>query len=145
MAAQFRHRKIAVEARLAPDLRVMHLDQRRVRQALLNVLANASEAMPTGGQLTVTSRLDGETVVIEVCDDGVGVDPAVLDRVFDPFVSTKREGVGLGLVNAKAVIEGHGGRISLSPRTPRGACATIVLPSGASAVSDIASEQRHHG
>ena len=67
-------------------------------------------------------------VWVEICDDGVGVDPAILDRVFDPFVSTKREGVGLGLVNAKAVVEGHGGRISLAARQPRGTCALITLP-----------------
>jgi nitrogen-specific signal transduction histidine kinase len=52
----------------------------------------------------------------------------MVTRVFDPFVSTKPEGVGLGLVNAKAVVEGHGGNISLTPRQPRGTRAKIVLP-----------------
>ena len=61
-------------------------------------------------------------------DDGVGIDPGMVTRVFDPFVSTKPEGVGLGLVNAKAVVEGHGGRIALTPRQPRGTRARIVLP-----------------
>jgi signal transduction histidine kinase len=62
-----------------------------------------------------------------VSDDGVGVPPDVLDRVFDPFVTTKPDGVGLGLVNVKAVVEGHGGRIALEPRQPRGTCAHIRL------------------
>ena len=52
----------------------------------------------------------------------------MVDRVFDPFVSTKPDGVGLGLVNAKAVVEGHGGEIALTPRQPRGTRARIVLP-----------------
>jgi signal transduction histidine kinase len=52
----------------------------------------------------------------------------MLDKVFDPFVSSKREGVGLGLVNTKAVVESHGGRVQLAPRAPRGTCVTISLP-----------------
>jgi nitrogen-specific signal transduction histidine kinase len=67
-------------------------------------------------------------VIVDVDDDGSGIDPAVADRIFDPFVSSKPEGVGLGLVNAKAVVEGHGGRIELTPRQARGTRARIVLP-----------------
>jgi signal transduction histidine kinase len=148
LSAQFNYRKISVEIRLderAPDLL---LDQHRLRQALLNVLLNASEAMPTGGTVTITSRVEGDvgaadagpaaprSVVVEVCDDGIGVDPGMVDRVFDPFVSSKREGVGLGLVNAKAVVEGHGGAISLGPRHGRGTCVTIRLPVSPAATSE---------
>jgi signal transduction histidine kinase len=56
------------------------------------------------------------------------VDAATLPNVFDPFVSTKPDGVGLGLVNAKAVVEAHGGRITLARRDPKGTCASIWLP-----------------
>ncbi len=128
LSPQFAHRKIAVEMRLAGNLPKVALDVGRFRQALLNVLVNASEAMPTGGRVTIESREETATVVIEICDDGGGIDPKLLDKVFDPFVSTKREGVGLGLVNAKAVVEGHGGRITLSARQPKGTCARISLP-----------------
>jgi signal transduction histidine kinase len=62
--------------------------------------------------------------------------------VFDPFVSTKREGVGLGLVNAKSVVEAHGGRIDLLARQPRGTCARITLPAVARATAD---EPIRHG
>jgi signal transduction histidine kinase len=129
LAAQFKHRKIAVEVRLSDDLPLVSLDHKRFKQVLLNVLVNASEAMPTGGIVTVTSQLDGPAELrVQICDDGIGVDAATLERVFDPFVSTKRDGVGLGLVNAKAVVDAHGGRISLAPRHPRGTCATIWMP-----------------
>ena len=129
LRAQFSHRHIAVEVDLADPLAPVLLDPARFKQVLLNVLVNAAEAMITGGRLEVQSRAaEGGAVSIEICDDGLGVEPAVLDRVFDPFVSTKRDGIGLGLVNAKAVVDGHGGRISLQPRRPKGTCVTIWLP-----------------
>jgi signal transduction histidine kinase len=110
-------------------LPLISLDRTRLKQALLNVIVNGSEAMHTGGIMTVsTGQGEDATLWVRICDDGVGVDPSLLDRVFDPFVSTKPEGVGLGLVNVKAVIEGHGGRIALEPQAPRGTCALIHLP-----------------
>jgi signal transduction histidine kinase len=133
VAAQFAYRKITVDRQLTEGLPLVPLDRPRLKQALLNVLVNGAEAMHTGGQMTVASGLSSgpaaaSSVWIRICDDGVGVDPAVLDRVFDPFVSTKPEGVGLGLVNVKAVVEGHGGRITLEPRQPRGTCVQMWLP-----------------
>jgi signal transduction histidine kinase len=97
---------------------------------LINVLGNAADAMTTGGMLRITTRhaAGGSTVLLDVCDDGIGIDPAIRDRVFDPFVSTKRDGVGLGLVNAKAVIESHGGTIELFAVEPKGTCARMTMP-----------------
>lgn len=142
LGPQFAYRKIAVEVRLDAHAPHAMLDRSRFKQALLNVLVNASEAMPTGGSITATSRFDGQSnVIVEICDNGLGVDPAVIDRVFDPFVSTKPDGVGLGLVNVKAVVEGHGGRIRLEPRRPSGTCVVIAVPVAAVAVS---SSQRLH-
>jgi signal transduction histidine kinase len=129
LAAQFAYRKIRVGLQLAAGLPPVPLDAPRLRQALLNLLVNGSEAMHTGGALEVSSGTgEGGTVWIRICDDGVGIDPALAGRAFDPFVSTKPEGVGLGLVNVKAVVEGHGGGIRLEPRQPRGTCAHIWLP-----------------
>lgn len=122
------YRKIRVERRLAEGLPTVMLDPARLRQALLNVVNNAADAMPAGGTLVVgTSQRDGG-VEIEVCDDGVGIDPGVAAHVFDPFVTTKRDGVGLGLVNTKAVVESHGGRVALTAMNPRGTRAAIWLP-----------------
>ena len=128
LSAQLAYRKIRVELALAERLPLVAIDAPRLRQALINVLVNGSEAMHTGGELGVSTGVDGATAWIRICDDGVGIDPALVERVFDPFVSTKPEGVGLGLVNVKSVVEGHGGGIRLEPRQPRGTCAYIWLP-----------------
>ena len=128
LSAQFAHRKIAVQTRFGQALPEVSLDFARFRQALLNLLVNASEAMTAGGEIIVETRLENGEVLVEICDDGTGIDPAIADKVFDPFFSTKREGVGLGLMNVKAVVEGHGGRIRLHARAPRGTCALVALP-----------------
>jgi signal transduction histidine kinase len=107
----------------------MSLDADRVTHALLNVVLNATDALREGGTLTITSARSGAgDVLVVVDDDGVGIDPAMAARLFDPFVTTKPGGVGLGLVNAKAAIESHGGTITLAPRQPAGTRATIRLP-----------------
>jgi len=128
LSAQLAYRKIRVEQSLASRLPPVAIDAQRLRQALVNVIVNGSEAMHTGGELRVSTGAEGSTVWARICDDGVGIDPALIERVFDPFVSTKPEGVGLGLVNVKSVVEGHGGGIRLEPRQPRGTCAYIWLP-----------------
>jgi len=126
--ARLTHRRVAASLSLPDRLPLARLDTERFSQVMMNVIINAIDAMPNGGSLTVATHADGAQLVIDVDDDGTGVDPALADRVFDPFVSSKPDGVGLGLVNAKAVVEGHGGRIQLSPRQPRGTRARIVLP-----------------
>ena len=102
---QLTHRRIAVMPRLEAQLPDIPLDVGRFRQVLLNVINNAADAMTNGGTLSIATHAspDRSTIELDVCDDGTGIDPAMLDQVFDPFVSTKRDGVGLGLVNAKAV------------------------------------------
>ncbi len=126
--ARLTHRRVLTTLILPDRLPPVLLDPERFAQVLVNVFVNAIDAMPNGGMLTVSTRSDRADCTIEVDDDGVGIDPNMVARVFDPFVSTKPEGVGLGLVNAKAVVEGHGGRIAISPRQPRGTRAKIVLP-----------------
>jgi signal transduction histidine kinase len=69
-------------------------------------------------------------VRLDVCDDGTGIDTAILPRVFDPFVSSKRDGMGLGLVNTKSVVDNHGGRIEIAPLGSKGTRVSIWLPAG---------------
>jgi signal transduction histidine kinase len=125
---QLSHRRIGLSIETQDDAPAVLLDRSRLHRALVNVMTNAAEASRAGGSILVTTRMAGGRHIIEVADDGVGIDPALRDRVFDPFVSGKPDGIGLGLVNARAIVESHGGRITLSPRSPHGTLVTIELP-----------------
>lgn len=126
--AQLAHRRIALTLALDEAAGPVAVDPGRMRRALVNVLTNAAEATRAGGAIAITLREEADGQVLEVADDGVGIDPTIAGRVFDPFVSTKSDGVGLGLVNARAIVESHGGRISIEPRAPSGTLVTIRLP-----------------
>jgi len=104
-------------------------------QALTSgVTASQDAAVATAALNTA----NGSAVVLDICDDGIGIDPSIRERLFDPFVSTKRDGVGLCLVNAKAVVESHGGTLELTARAPKGTRARIVLPVSAAAYQESA-------
>jgi signal transduction histidine kinase len=128
--AQLVHRKIAITEQLDDALPTVRLDADRLTQAVLNLVLNAADAMPNGGTLRIATHLDGSgaMVTLEICDDGVGIAAELRDKVFEPFYSTKREGVGLGLMNARNIVERHGGTLRLMARDGGGTCAVITLP-----------------
>jgi len=122
-----------VEVRAAGEPVRVPCDAEMLRPVLVNLLVNAAEAMPAGGVIDVSVTV-GETVGgmsccrIVVADDGPGMVPETLARVFEPFFSTKRRGSGLGLPIAKRVVELHGGAIRISSPTSGGTRAVIELP-----------------
>lgn len=124
------HAWVTVEWKPNPDTPMIRLDPGRIKQALLNLVLNAAEAMPEGGILGATTGFvdDPGSVIIEIWDMGSGIDLVEKDKLFDPFFTTKRDGVGLGLVNARSMVEAHGGSLELLPREGRGTRAVIVLP-----------------
>ncbi len=103
-------------------------DPRRLQQVFLNLFLNAIQAMPDGGELRLTLRPFGRAITVEVADTGVGIDPAQRGRLFEPFVTTKEKGSGLGLSIARQIVEDHGGRIEIDGRPGAGATVTLVLP-----------------
>jgi signal transduction histidine kinase len=113
-----------VEPELPPAL----FDEGQIRQALLNVLRNAREAMTDGGKIEVSVRAAGMSVVIGVDDRGSGIPEDVRARIFDPFFSTKGEGTGLGLAITRQIVEAHGGSIACDPREGGGTSFRILLP-----------------
>jgi len=102
-------------------------DPARIKQVLLNLLKNATEAMEQGGTLTVASSLANGRARITVTDTGGGIPEAVRDRVFDPFCTTKETGTGLGLTVCQRIVADHHGEIFHAP-TPDGTTFTVELP-----------------
>lgn len=130
-------RNIRQEVRLDAALPPVPIDEDRLHQAILNVITNAADAVTSGGVVTVCTEARPGAAVLSIVDDGEGVPADVLARVFDPFFTTKPDGVGLGLVNAKSVVEQHGGTITLEPAEPHGTRVTITLP--------LADGEKHDG
>ena len=107
----------------------MQADPGQLRQVLLNVLINACEAMPHGGTLTVRTRATGEgKVEVQLTDTGVGIAKEDLQRVVDPFFTTKEMGTGLGLSVVYGIVERHGGALRIESTVGTGTTVTVTLP-----------------
>jgi two-component system sensor kinase FixL len=103
-------------------------DPKQVRQVLINLLKNALEAMPAGGEITITGRVKGDNAEISVSDTGTGLAPEVADNLFQPYFTTKEKGTGLGLAICQNIIAEHGGCLFADSTPGRGATFTIQLP-----------------
>jgi signal transduction histidine kinase len=103
-------------------------DRDMLRQVLLNLVGNAYQAMVDGGTVTVGLTTDGSRLHLSVTDTGVGMEPAVSRRVFEPFYTTKARGVGLGLAVSRRIVEAHGGDIDVVSAVGQGATFTVTLP-----------------
>jgi two-component system sensor histidine kinase AtoS len=104
------------------------VDPGHLQQILINLVANAIDAMPNGGRLTIRVRRAGERAVLEVSDTGVGIDPALIARMMEPFVTTRPGGSGLGLSISRQLAEINDGTLDLSSLPGVGTTATLVLP-----------------
>ena len=124
---------VKIERNETPGLPSVLVDQFQIRQALLNVLLNAIEAMGEGGSLTIETALSHETggepmVTVSVTDTGRGMSAEDLERLFEPFYTTKQKGTGLGLTIVSRLIDQNGGRISVESRPGRGSTFSLRLP-----------------
>lgn len=121
--------KVAVRLDLPTTEVTVAADREQLRQVLVNLLLNALDAMPTGGTLSVGIRsTEPGRVAVEVADTGPGVANELMPRLFQPFVSTKDHGLGLGLVISKRIVEGHGGTLGAANRRDGGASFLVTLP-----------------
>lgn len=113
---------------LDPDLPSVVLDREAFQGALMNLVINAQQAMPDGGQLVFRTRPAAAGVALELIDTGIGMDEKALSRIFEAFYSTKPGGTGLGLATARKIVEAHGGRILAQSEPGRGTQFKIELP-----------------
>jgi two-component system sensor histidine kinase AtoS len=118
--------RLQVEA--APELPEIMVDRRLVQRTLVNLIENALHALNGGGRIEVEISRRGAYVALTVRDDGVGIEPEVRARVFEPYFSTRAAGTGLGLAIARKVVEDHGGTITLESARGKGTEVTIQLP-----------------
>lgn len=117
-------------SRLAPQPVLVSGQSSALREVLVNLILNAIEAMPDGGDLTIETVREAAWVVLRVSDTGIGMTEEVRARVFTPFFTTKSAGsTGLGLSSAKDLVASHGGTISVASEAGRGTTFTIILPS----------------
>jgi two-component system sensor histidine kinase HydH len=128
-----RQTNIEIKSYVPADLPPVALEREMFKQALLNLMLNAHQAMPGGGELTIQTSLESDRtgagqVCIDLIDTGQGISQELLHRVFRPFFSTRPGGTGLGLATTRKIIEAHGGTIDVQSELDRGTKFTIRLP-----------------
>ncbi len=128
MEANLNHHQITLVRKFTSHLPPISLDRDKLKQAFMNIVLNAMEAMPEGGILEILTLQDSDEVRIDVVDTGVGISPEDLNRLFEPFFTTKSQGTGLGLANAKRILEQHGGDIQSKSVVGQGTTMSLWLP-----------------
>ncbi len=103
-------------------------DSEQIKEACLNILTNAYEAMMSGGTLTIDYKVDGGDIAILILDTGNGIDSKMMAELFTPFKTTKMNGTGLGMAQANKIIHQHGGRIDVKTKQGKGTRVSLILP-----------------
>jgi PAS domain S-box-containing protein len=133
-------REVAVTTNLSPALPVVSADRVQLQQVLLNLIVNAADAMadatPAERLMTITTADDADTVRLTVADQGPGLPPNAVEVVFEPFVTTKEHGLGLGLAICRSIVSAHGGRMWATNNAGRGATFHVLLPRARSPSGD---------
>lgn len=128
-----RNHRITIVRDFSPDLPMIRVDRQQLRQVFLNLFTNASDAMSNGGTLTIKTSVPQTApgdICVEIADTGIGIAPADLQRVMDPFFTTKPEGkgTGLGLPICKRIVQEHHGTLEVTSEVGKGTAVSIALP-----------------
>jgi signal transduction histidine kinase len=126
--AQAAKKQISINSHLQAQNAVIPFDIEQMTQVLLNLILNALQILPDGGQVDISSRQTMDDFVLEIADDGPGIPDDEQARVFDPFFTKREGGVGLGLAVVQQIIAAHGGTIRVGKSKLGGALFTITLP-----------------
>ena len=127
MSGEFAGAQIKTSMDLPSDALKVVTDEGQFRQALMNILRNALEAMPTGGTLTLVAFEENDRVVLKVTDTGVGIEDSFKERLFEPFATTKARGTGLGLAFVQQAVQESSGRVSVDSNLGEGTTITLEL------------------
>ena len=125
---ELENRRLEVREQLAPHLPDVRHDPGQIQQVLVNLIKNAMQAMSPGGQLTLASGSTTEAVWLSVADTGCGIPADRLNRIFEPFYTTKQKGTGLGLLIVQRILREHGGRIELESHVGQGTTFKLWFP-----------------
>ena len=129
---------IAIETSWDPAIPDVAADADQMRQVLLNIVLNASDAMAKGGTLSIRSSFDDETnrVILRISDTGAGIPIEIQDKLFEPFFTTKKNGTGLGLAIAYGIMERHKGALRVESVPGQGTTISVILPAEAKSIDD---------
>jgi PAS domain S-box-containing protein len=119
---------VTIDVHLSEMLPLLRIDSRYIKQALLNLIKNAVAAMPGGGVLRIESFRSGDEVLIRISDTGIGIPDEIMDKIFEPYFTTKAFGTGLGLTIVFKIIKEHFGDVSVTSRMGEGTTVTLALP-----------------
>lgn len=125
--------KIMIDTKLSPEPACVMADYRHIKTCFLNIILNAMQAISGGGVIAIETGLKKGFVFVRIEDDGCGIGPENIQKVFEPYFTTKDIGIGLGLAMTKRVIEEHGGSITIESVLGKGTGVTVTLPSGTGA------------
>ena len=125
---EIENRGLTVKTKLARQLTATPVDATQLQQVLVNLVKNAMQAMTTGGTLTLQTGESGDGVWVSVADTGGGIPQEQINRIFEPFYTTKKKGTGLGLMIVQRIVRAHDGRIELESHVGRGTTFRIWLP-----------------
>lgn len=133
MRAELRRNDVALEHDLPPGLEPIMGDRVQLQQVVVNMVMNGIDAMTSVADrprrlCVTTERIEGGFLQVAVADSGTGIDPARLDRIFEPFYTTKPEGMGMGLSICRSIVEAHGGRLWADSHAPHGSIFRFILP-----------------
>jgi signal transduction histidine kinase len=119
---------ITLRQGLYKEALICKVDAAMIKQVLLNLFINAQQAMPQGGDLIVRTDRQPPWALIQISDTGCGIEPDRLNRIFEPYYSSKPKGTGLGLATARKIVEAHAGSITVTSEPGKGTSFTILLP-----------------
>jgi two-component system, sporulation sensor kinase E len=125
---ELENRGLTIRCRLARQLPATPIDANQIQQVLVNLIRNAMQAMTKGGTLSLQTGESPDDVWMSVADTGGGIPEELLNRIFEPFYTTKKKGSGLGLMIVQRIVRAHGGRIELESQVGRGTTFRIWLP-----------------